>query len=75
MKHIIIEMSSVSYIDSSAGKLLVQIYKDYSAAGISLYLAAASGMESYATTLTGGKDELMVFITVTVNPTHVAISH
>lgn len=42
VKHIIIEMSSVSYIDSSAGKLLVQLYKDYSAAGVSLCLAASS---------------------------------
>ncbi|XP_045113583.1 prestin-like isoform X1 [Portunus trituberculatus] len=42
IKHIIIEMSSVSYIDSSAGKLLVQLYKDYNAAGISFSLAASS---------------------------------
>lgn len=41
-KHIIVEMSSVSYIDSSAGKLLVQLYKDYNAAGISFSLAASS---------------------------------
>ncbi|XP_063865117.1 prestin-like isoform X3 [Scylla paramamosain] len=41
-KHIIIEMSSVSYIDSSAGKLLIQLYKDYNAAGISFSLAASS---------------------------------
>lgn len=44
VQHIIVEMSSVSYIDSSAGKLLVQLYKDYNAAGISFSLAASSGI-------------------------------
>lgn len=41
-KHIIVEMSGVSYIDSSAGKLMVQLYKEYNTAGISFCLAASS---------------------------------
>lgn len=46
VKYLVIEMSSISYLDSSGCNLLTQLFKDYKAAGIVLCLAGPSGMSS-----------------------------
>ncbi|KAK3852465.1 hypothetical protein Pcinc_040950 [Petrolisthes cinctipes] len=42
VKYLVIEMSSISYLDSSGCNLLTQLYKEYKAAGIVLCLAGPS---------------------------------
>ncbi|XP_069945649.1 prestin-like isoform X1 [Cherax quadricarinatus] len=46
VEYLVIEMSAVSYTDSSGGNLLSQLSKEYQEAGITVCLAALSGMLS-----------------------------
>ncbi|XP_069945282.1 prestin-like isoform X2 [Cherax quadricarinatus] len=43
VEYLVVEMSGVSYTDSSGGYLLSQLYKEYQKAGITVCLAALSG--------------------------------
>lgn len=49
IKWLVLDMSKIIYLDSTGGKLIAQLRKEYNEAGITLILASVSGKKSIAT--------------------------